>query len=370
MAVEALWIVARIVAFLAGLGLVVYTVLSAIRTFVLPRGAPDRLTTFVFLSLSLVFRPASKDDRPYEQRDRIMALFAPIALLTLPVVWLALCMIGYTGIYWSVGVAPLGRAFTVSGSSLLTLGFAADSSFPAVVVTFTEAALGMILVALLIAYLPTMYGAFSRREVAVSMLHVRASTAGGSPSAVEMLRRFHALGRLDKFNEMWTTWEIWFNELDETHTSLPAMAFFRSPRPERSWITAAGVVLDAAALLASCADLPRDPQAELCIRSGFMALRDIADYFGIRHNRDPAPTDPINITRSDFDFAYDQLAEVGFPLKTDRDQAWRDFAGWRVNYDRVLLSLADLTMAPPAPWITDRALRVRRSLTYLLRWRR
>ncbi len=42
------------------------------------------------------------------------------------------------------------------------------------------------------------------------------------------------------------------------------------------------------------------------------------------------------------------------PLKTDREQAWRDFAGWRVNDDSVLQQLAKLVMAPPAPWITDR----------------
>jgi hypothetical protein len=39
----------------------------------------------------------------------------------------------------------------------------------------------------------------------------------------------------------------------------------------------------------------------------------------------------------------------------DRDQAWRDFAGWRVNYDTVLLALAALTLAPPAMWSSDRS---------------
>lgn len=34
--------------------------------------------------------------------------------------------------------------------------------------------------------------------------------------------------------------------------------------------------------------------------------------------------------------------------------AWRDFAGWRVNYDTVLVALAGLTMAPYAPWSSDR----------------
>ena len=48
--------------------------------------------------------------------------------------------------------------------------------------------------------------------------------------------------------------------------------------------------------------------------------------------------------------------ESGVPLIADRDQAWRDFAGWRVNYDTVLLALAAMTMAPYAPWSSDRSL--------------
>ncbi|MGB5843924.1 MAG: hypothetical protein WBG94_05750, partial [Anaerolineales bacterium] len=66
--------------------------------------------------------------------------------------------------------------------------------------------------------------------------------------------------------------------------------------------------------------------------------------------------DPISITRQEFDQAYDQLASQDLPLKPNRDQAWRDYAGWRVNYDQVLLALADLTMAPAAPWSSDRSM--------------
>jgi len=44
------------------------------------------------------------------------------------------------------------------------------------------------------------------------------------------------------------------------------------------------------------------------------------------------------------------------PVKPDREQAWRGFAGWRVNYDAVLLALAALTAAPPARWSSDRSL--------------
>jgi len=48
------------------------------------------------------------------------------------------------------------------------------------------------------------------------------------------------------------------------------------------------------------------------------------------------------------------------PVVADQQQAWRDFAGWRVNYDRPLLSLATWIEAPEAPWSSDRWTTVRR----------
>ena len=43
-------------------------------------------------------------------------------------------------------------------------------------------------------------------------------------------------------------------------------------------------------------------------------------------------------------------------MKPDREQAWQDFGGWRVNYDVPLVALAGLTMAPVAPWSSDRGI--------------
>src|SRR5690242_13157367 len=103
-----------------------------------------------------------------------MALYAPLSLLALPVAWLGPVLLGYTAMFWAIGVGPPDEAFMVSGSSLLTLGFATAHEVPTAALAFTEAVLGLILVALLIAYLPTMYGAFSRRETAVTLLAVRA----------------------------------------------------------------------------------------------------------------------------------------------------------------------------------------------------
>jgi hypothetical protein len=349
----------RLIVFALGLSLVVLTVRSAIRQFVMPRSAPDGLTRSAFLFIREIFELRLHKEATYEDRDRVMALYAPVALLFLPVVWLSLVLTGYAGMYWAIGVRPVIDAVRISGSSLLTLGFAVAEGVPTTVLEFTEAAIGLILVALLISYLPTMYAAFSRREAIVNMLEVR---AGSPPSPVELYARYHRLGRMDELATMWATWEQWFVDIEETHTSLAALSFFRSPQPDRSWITAAGAILDAGALYASALDFPRNPQAELCIRAGYLALQHIADFFGIPYNPQPAGDEPISITRPEFDEVCDRLLASGVPVKADRDRAWQDFRGWRVNYDLVLLALASLTMAPYAMWSSDRSLPRRRRL--------
>jgi hypothetical protein len=115
-------------------------------------------------------------------------------------------------------------------------------------------------------------------------------------------------------------------------------------------VTAAGAILDGASLFDSTVDVPRIPEPQYMIRSGYLCLRHLADYFRIPVDHDPKPDDPISIGRDEFDAAYEQLAGNGVPLRADRDQCWRDFAGWRVNYDAALLGLAKLTMAADAPW--------------------
>jgi len=342
----------RMLVFILGAFTAGFTLSSAVRSFVLPRSAPDPLARLVFIGSRLVFRLFTLRANTYLARDRILAVYAPVTLLVLLPVWLVLVWLGYAGMYWSLGIANWSQALQVSGSSLLTLGFAQAQNFGELLLVFSEATLGLMLVAVLIAYLPTMYSAFSRREAAVAKLEIR---AGSPPSAEEMFARYHRLGRLQLLSEVWITWEEWFTDLEESHTSLTALVFFRSPQPDRSWITAAGAVLDAASLAASSLDLPRDAQQDLTIRAGYIALRRIADFFRITYNPHPLPGDPIHVTRQEFDGVLDRLAVQGVPIKPDREQAWKDFAGWRVNYDSVLISLAYLVSAPEAPWSSDRA---------------
>jgi hypothetical protein len=196
--------VMQILVFLAGFLIVLLTLSSALSTFVLPRAARSQLNRLVFGLLRRLFDFILHFAKTYPRKDAIMAYYAPIGLLLLLPTWYVLIMIGYSAMYWAMGVGDFSAALRLSGSSLLTLGFESNRSFPVTLFEFSEAMLGLILVGLLIAYLPTLYSAFSRREQVVNMLEVR---AGSPPSALEMLLRFHRNQGLDKLSEYWKVWE-------------------------------------------------------------------------------------------------------------------------------------------------------------------
>ena len=356
----------QLIEFLLGIWIVYFTITSVIRTFVLPRAVRDPITATVFFITRTLFNLFSKFSKSYYQQDKILAFLAPVNLLVLPPIWLTLITIGYTLMFLAAGINDFVTAFTISGSSILTLGFEKGTTIIHTILSFTAAMIGLGLVALLIAYLPTIYSEFAKREVSVNQLTVR---AGDPPSPVEMLLRFHRLERLNTLGPLWERWETWFVQIEESHTSFSILAFFRSPLPNHSWVNAAGTIMDAAALRLAVLDLPEDinapplsdgrivpgdPRAAIMIRAGFLALRRIADVYRVNHNSNPQfPKDQINITKEEFNQACSLFTEQGLPIKKDLDQAWNDFAGWRVNYDSVLIELQNITDAISAPWIRE-----------------
>ncbi|MFI5042372.1 MAG: hypothetical protein ACHQNA_11070 [Acidimicrobiales bacterium] len=340
-----------------GIALLLLVIDSALRTFVLPRGATPILTRSVFTGLRTVFNAVARTTRTYDGRDSVMALYGPVGLLVLPGVWMILVIAAFTALFHALDVRGWERAFEMSGSSLFTLGFVRPPDLATNVLAFLEAASGLALLGLLIAYLPTIYGAFSRREVLVAQLATRATEP---PSGVSILVRAQRMERFQLLDDVWVPWQQWFAEVEETHTSLGVLSFFRSPMAHRSWVTASGAVLDAASLRLAAVDLPFDPQAGMCVRGGSLSLRAVADYFGLPNDSDPAPSDPISVAKDEFLEGCDELAGAGIPVRVDRGAAWLDFAGWRVNYDRALIGLAGFVMAPYAPWSSDRSLRHQR----------
>lgn len=339
----------RVAALVGGAVAVAATVMSAVSTVVVPHGESARLTRTVFAGMRWAFRVRRRWVRAVDRHEPLLARYAPYSLLGLMFAWLTLILAGGTVVFWGVDdSSSLPLAFARSGSSLTTLGNTPLHGTGQHVVAFTEAGLGLFVLALMIGYLPAMYAAFQRRE---SLVMLAAIQAGTPPTPTELLTRFHLIRGLDDLPEqVWEPWTKGFVDIEESHTSLHALGFFRSPIPGQSWVTAAGAVLDAANFLVSTVDAGRQPSAQLCIRAGYLSLRRVAAVFDIDVPSNPRPDDPISVTRRQWENARVELRAAGIPLREDADQAWRDFAGWRVNYDASLAALARLFEAPASPW--------------------
>jgi hypothetical protein len=214
-------------------------------------------------------------------------------------------------------------------------------------VVFLAGASGLALVALLIAYLPTLYTAFNRREIAVTTLE---ALAGSPPWGPELLARQALIGDVAYLPKVYERWTEWAADIAESHTNYRTLAYFRSPDPQTSWLLGLLAVLDAAALHMALNPSTAPPEARPLLRVGYITMRKLAGNLGMPVNEDPHPDDPIALTRAEFGAALDRMRRAGWVFERDPDEAWPHFHGWRVNYEAAAYALARFLDLPPALW--------------------
>ena len=346
-------IAARSAAAVVGALLVLATGISVVETLIVPRAVSSRLTRWVDQTVTAAFRMAGRRIEDYPRRDRLLIAQAPAILLGQLAVWLGISFVGYCLLLWPFVSGGLGSAFIAAGSALFTLGFSEPPGAAPAVVVFAAAATGLAILTLQIAYLPTLYAAFNRRETEVALLNARAGVPSWGP---ELLSRTHyALGSgvstLNTLPDLYERWERWAADVAESHTTYLPLVRFRSPRPLSSWVTALLAVLDSAAMLLALSPTvaPVVP-ARLCLRGGFLCFNQIARAMGISLPDEPATNAGISLTYQEFLDAVARLREVDFPLERDPAEAWVDFVGWRVNYEQAAYAVAYAVDAVPGMW--------------------
>ena len=339
----------RVFAGLFGLTLQIVVLDAAIRTFLLPRVASVRLSRAVAKTVGAVFNLLARSSKSYPTRDRILSMYASFVLLAYQATWLAMSLVAFAFGFIAAGASNFSLAFQMSGSSLFTLGTTAAHGGALTVLQFVEAGVGLTLLALLISFIPTLYNAFQRREFSVSRLSVRAGIPATPWGVLEVAQSVESYERLD---ELWREWEQWFIEVGETHSTLTILNYYRSPSANQTWIGSAATVLDAAAIFNAAVDAKPSPTAGLCIRSGWLTLRKLADYFKVSYPLQLDRTVPISISREEFDLVLLRLERAGVPLLADREAAWIDFTGWRMNYDAIIEAFYQRFNCPRTDWHT------------------
>jgi hypothetical protein len=332
---------------LAGLFLVIITLGSMINTMIVPRSISSTISYKTWRVTLGSFRSVGRFFPSYESKDRLFALLGPVSMLALLAVWLLLLLLGYGLVLWPLVGGNLGDAVRISGSSILTLGIAASAAGAPTAVIFISSATGLVTIALLIGYLPTIYSAYSRRETLVTMLESRAGEPAWGP---EILARASFIEALDTAPGLYSNWEQWCADIAESHVNYPWLIFFRSPHPLRSWIVGLLAVLDSAALFLALAPTRAPSEARTCLRMGFTALRGIADMMQLEYDHDPQPDASLDLTYEEFLEAVDRVRLAGFPMERTAEAAWVHFRGWRVNYESIAYKIADIVIAVPALW--------------------
>ena len=344
---------ARWVAAGCGILLVLTGWQSVIGTLIVPRPVASWLTRWVDRSVVAVYNAVTGRSTDFVRRDRILATQAAAILVGQLAAWLGIFLIGFTLALWPSHDRSITAAMADAGSSIFTLGFAEPPGTAPAIIVFLAAATGMVVVALQIGYLPTLYAAFNRRETEVALLVSRAGFPTWGP---ELLARTHyALGSgmstINTLPDLYRQWERWSADVAESHTTYLPLVRFRSPQPYSSWVIALLSVLDSAALILSLSpeEAPTVP-ARLCLRSGFNCLTRIARAMGMDVSLEADPEAGISLTYQEFLDAVHRMEEVGFPMPRDPADAWPEFVGWRVNYERAAYQIAEAIDAVPALW--------------------
>src|ERR1700744_1314245 len=198
-----------------GLFVVIITLSSVVGTLVVPRAVNSRISRAVERGLDRMFLFLARRFRSFKRRDRILAWQSPLSLLMRLGVWLGLLVVGFALLMLPSAGGHVGQAFSDSGSSMFTLGYAAPTGTGGTALEYLAAFTGLVVIGLQVGYLPTLYSAFNRRETEVSLL----SSRGGGPAwGPEILgRRRWGIGDDGDvpalLDDLFTRWERWAAEV-------------------------------------------------------------------------------------------------------------------------------------------------------------
>jgi hypothetical protein len=343
----------RAIAAVIGGLLVITAAKSVIGTIIVPRQTGSWLIRSVDKAMDAVYELGVKMIKDYRTRDRVLATQAAVILIVQLITWLAIFFIGFSLLLWPFVEGGITEAFNTAAPGLWFIGDSHVSGAWERIIQDCAAVAGLVTITLQIAYLPTLYSAFNRRETDIALLNARAGVPSWGP---ELLARTHyALGSgsstIDTLPDLYGQWERFAADITESHTTYLPLVRFRSPRPLSSWITALLAVLDSAALylVLSPSAAPEVP-ARLCLRSGFICVTEIARAMGLKVPEEPDPDAGISLSYDEFLDAVARMEKVDFPIERKAEEAWPEFVGWRVNYEQAAYAIAEAIDAVPALW--------------------
>src|ERR1700680_3293286 len=276
---------------IAGLFILFATLWEAFETIILPRRVtrPIRLVRMFYRVTWKFWAAVNRLIRSKKVREAHLSYYGPLSLLGLFATWAILLVLAFAMLHWAAGSAinapgesPTFRTdFYLSGTTFFTLGLGdvTPRTTLAKAITVTEGGTGFGFLGLMISYLPTLYGAFSQRELHISLLDAR---AGSPPTAAELLRRHSQFADNEVLTPYLRDWEIWAAQLMESHLSYPVLCYFRSQHDNQSWLAAFTAVLDVSALMIAYGASETKWQDPLTFAISRHAISDLCEVLRVR----------------------------------------------------------------------------------------
>ncbi|TMD42876.1 MAG: two pore domain potassium channel family protein [Chloroflexi bacterium] len=287
------------------------------------------------------------------RRESWLAVFAPLGVLSMFGVWALALILGYglliDGVRTEVHPVPqtFGTSLYFSATTLVPLSYGdfVPEGVPARLITIAESASGVVLAALVITLLFSLYESFQRREELVVQLD---AFAGAPPNGMQILETAAQRGMHEQLIRTFEEWRAWAAAVLESHLAYPMLFWFRSSHDNEAWLNSFGAVMDAAVLVLSTVDDDSDGAARLMFTVGNHLVEDLSWFF-----RYEKVADPI-VEKYEYDQARERLRAAGFHCR-DMKAAWEKFAHLRSNYASQLNQLARNLSIVPAEWIGDRS---------------
>jgi hypothetical protein len=346
----------------AGLSVVLLLVifLDGFEAMVLPRRVthPYRFARFFYRSTWTLWVFLARRLKSPKRRETFLSMYGPLSLLALFSTWAAALVTGFALLLWSLGVpltvdraaADFPTYLYLSGVTFFTLGFGDVTAITPSgrFLTVVEAGFGFGFMALIIGYLPTLYQAFSRREVTISLLDAR---AGSPPSVAELLARTGQCGSLTLLDPFLAEWERWAAELLESHLSYPVLSFYRSQHDNQSWLSALTAMLDTCTFLIAGVKGHDPYQARLT----FAIARHAAVDLALVVQAPPVPPDPDRLPPERLQRLRERWREAGL-VPREGEAADAKLAELRGMYEPFVNGLARRFLYSLPPILPDKAL--------------
>jgi hypothetical protein len=343
-------LLARLLVLLAGAALVAAAATDAVSTLVTTRRRSSRLwPTYVFYQRTWrIWGALGRRVASERGRERFLAVYGPLSLLGLLVIWVLLLLAGWGLVWWVLrgeldGVSSYLDAVYFAGVGFFTVGFGdvVPVGDLARLLALAQAFMGLVTIALVIGYLPTLFGAYSRREVQLLTLDDLSDEHTTSPG---LIQSWHADGGLDGLAAAFANWERWCAEVFDSHTAYPMLAFFRSRQPGQNWLTALGVVTDAAAISLATIQGAGSGSALRLYRRATGLLRTAQALPAVA--RSAAEEGGQLGDEAPFRALYHHLQAHGVALHP-YDRAWGDLQRLRADYLPYLRASITVLLVPP-----------------------